>query len=432
MAHSGHQLSQVRSAPRQLVISAAATLALVSTAPSMRAQASVADSGAGAITVSLSYTGEVVGDAAGGTRRGTTALGVAGAQLTLSLRRLVDWPHARAFLFVIGTHGGAPSDLVGDVQGVSNIQAPAGVRLEEAWLQQNLAGDRLSLLVGRYDLSTEFYRLQSGALFINSSFGFGPELAQSGVAGPSIFPKTSVGGRVELKPSPNVVWRTAVLNGAPVGGGGGIRLFAAPVGALFVSEVALLSRPDTAGMPMHPRFQIGRGVTRPFFGKIAVGGWYYTARFSDLVDTLSTGAPVRHRGSRGLYLIGDQTVWAAGRGRPGVLTAFIQLGVGDGRVNQVGGYVGGGVTRTAPFAGRAQDELGLGVATALSGSHYQRAQLSASSRATDAETAIELTYLTQLGSWLAVQPDVQYVIHPGNAQATRSAIVPGLRIALSR
>jgi NAD binding domain of 6-phosphogluconate dehydrogenase/Carbohydrate-selective porin, OprB family len=32
------------------------------------------------------------------------------------------------------------------------------------------------------------------------------------------------------------------------------------------------------------------------------------------------------------------------------------------------------------------------------------------------EAAIELTYLAQIASWLAVQPDFQYVIHP-NAHA---------------
>ncbi len=52
------------------------------------------------------------------------------------------------FVFALGTHGGASSALVGDVQGVSNLEAPATVRLEEAWLQENLFDNRLSWLVG--------------------------------------------------------------------------------------------------------------------------------------------------------------------------------------------------------------------------------------------------------------------------------------------
>src|SRR6266566_237902 len=277
-------------------------------APAVYGQMAAGDSGARPVILTFSYTGELVHNAGGGARRGTTFAGAAGGEFTL------------------GTHGGAPSDLVGDVQGVSNLEAPAALRLEEAWLQQNLFDNRLSWLVGRYDLNTEFYRLQSGALFINSSFGIGPEFAHSGLAGPSIFPNTAVGTRVDLKPSPNVVWRAAVLDGVPVDRpGDGTRVFASGDGALLVGEVALLARPDTVGAPRQRRFRIGRGRARAYGGKLAIGVWYYTARFSDLVDTLPNGASLQHRGSGGVYLIGDLTV--------GSLTAFAQLGLGDGRVN---------------------------------------------------------------------------------------------------
>ncbi len=131
---------------------------------------------------------------------------------------------------------------------------------------------------------------------------------------------------------------------------------------------------------------------------------------------------MQHRGSGGVYLIGDLTVRS--------LTAFAQLGLGDGRVNQIGGYLGGGFTFTAPFSSRAQDALGLAVAAARNGSHYERAQTAAGGPAAG-ETSVELTYLAQLGSWLTVQPDVQYVIHPGGTRATRNAVVPGLRVAVS-
>jgi porin len=415
-------------------MSVALTLAAMMSGEARRsdAQATSADSAARrAVSTVFSYTGELVGDLAGGTRRGATFTGAAGAQLTILPQRLVRWRGAQLFVFVLGTHGGAPSDLVDDVQGVSNLQAPAAVRLEEMWLQQNLLANRLSWLVGRYDLGTEFYRLQSAGLFVNSSFGTGPEFSESGVAGPSIYPSTAVGTRVDYKPSPNAVLRAAVMNGAPVDRpGGGIRLFARGDGAMLVGEVAILSRPDTAAQPRHRRFQIGRGTMRPYRGKLALGGWYHTARFPDLVDTLPTGVPVQHRGSRGAYLLGDQRVWAAGRGSPSAVTAFAQLGLGDARVNQIGSYLGGGLTLTAPFPSRAQDELGLAVAAARNGSHYVRAQ-PATDTPPAGETVVELTYLAQLAAWIALQPDLQYVIHPGGTRRTRNALVSGLRIALS-
>jgi carbohydrate-selective porin OprB len=103
---------------------------------------------------------------------------------------------------------------------------------------------------------------------------------------------------------------------------------------------------------------------------------------------------------------------------------------GDSRVNQVGRYLGGGFTLTAPFTGRPQDEVGLAMAAAVTGSHYQRARGAPGGPAT-AETTPELTYLAQFGSWFALQPDVQYVIHPGKTPGTRNALVSGLRITVS-
>jgi len=385
------------SAPRLLI--ALATMSYGATA--LCGQTAARDSGARTFTVTLSYAGELVQNVAGGTRRGAAFSGTGGAQFTLLLRRLVGWRGARVFVLALGTHGGAPSAFVGDAQGVSNLEAPADARLEEAWLQQTLFDNRLSWLVGRYDLNAEFYRLQSGALFINSSFGIGPEFSHSGVtgAGPSIFPKTTVGTRLDFKPSPNVVWRAAALDGP-----------------MLISEVALLARPDSAGLPRERRFGIGRGLTRSYAAKLAFGVWYYAQRFPDLSDTR------RHRGSGGGYVIGDLSVRS--------VTAFAQLGLGDGRVNQIGGYVGGGLTLTAPFPSRAHDMVGLAVAAARNGSHFERAQTTAGIP-TAGETTVELTYLAQIGSWLSVQPDAQYVIHPGGTRVLRNAPVLGLRVAIS-
>jgi porin len=398
---------------------------------SASAQPSATDSSANAITTAFAYTGEVVGVADGGAERGTVYAGAATGQVTLLLRPLLGWRGARVFVSVIGTHGDTPDRLVGDLQGVSNFFATAALRLEEAWLQQNLFANRLSLLVGRYDLNSEFYRLQSAAVFINSSLGIGPELAGSGAGGPSIFPHTSVGSRIDFKPGPNSVWRLAVLDGVPVDRPGhSTKIFAAGDGALLVGEMALLSRPNREIPMRSQRFQIGRGLTRPYAAKVAIGVWYYTSRFPDLVDTSSDGAPVRHRGSFGAYIVGDKTLWTQSQNGPRSLSAFAQIGVGDGRVNQIGSYLAGGLTLTAPFTSRSQDVLGLAVAAARNGSHFERAQ-SAIGIPAAGETALELTYLTQLSSWLSIQPDAQYVLHPGGTRALRNAVVPGVKIAIS-
>src|SRR6478672_10591373 len=96
-----------------------------------------------AISAAFSYTGEPVAVISGGAQRGVVFAGLAGAQVTFQLPRLIGWRGARLFIYVLDTHGGAPSGLVGDVQGVSNLQAPPALRLEEAWLQQNMLRNRV-------------------------------------------------------------------------------------------------------------------------------------------------------------------------------------------------------------------------------------------------------------------------------------------------
>ena len=161
------------------------------------------------------YDGTALADLRGGARRGSVYVGNLHLKATAS-GDAIGLGGASAFVDVLNVHGGRPSRLVGDAQGTSNIEAPAGTEIEELWLQQNGFGERVSALAGIYDLNSEFYRLQSATLFLNSAFGIGPEFAQSGIEGPSIFPRTSFGVRLAAKPDPNVVVRGALLNGVPV------------------------------------------------------------------------------------------------------------------------------------------------------------------------------------------------------------------------
>ena len=49
----------------------------------------------------------------------------------------------------------------------------------------------------------------------------------------------------------------------------------------------------------------------------------------------------------------------------------------------------------------------------------------------DYEAVLELTYRAQITPWFALQPDVQWIIHPGGSTAIDNALVIGLRAAVS-
>jgi len=391
------------------------------------------DAAARGIALSAVYDGEGFVNTTGGIRTGAVYVGTLSLQLTVDGDRLLGWRGMTFFLDGLGTHGGHPSGLVGEAQGVSNLEVPGGGQLYEAWLQQDLFDNRVSALAGRYDLNTEFYRLQSAALFVNSSFGIGPEFSGSGRGGPSLFPDTSVGVRFAFKPARDIVFRAAVLDGAPVDRpDGGHRVFAKGDGLLLVAEAAFLSRSVPQDRSSSRRFRIGRGSElRPYEGKLAVGGWYYTAKFDDLSERQPDGRSVRYRGSGGAYVLADELVHRSAAESSRQIHAFAQLGLGDSRVNRFGFYVGGGLVFSGLFPAVENDELGLGVAIARNGSHFIDLQRQDAVPVTGTETALELTYLFQIGKHVALQPDLQYVLRPGTDPTRKNALAAALRFELS-
>ena len=385
------------------------------------------------IGFSIRYDGEFFSEISGGLRRGATYLGNLNLQLTVDAQRLAGWPGANVFLYGLGIHGGRPSGtFAGDAQGISNIEGPSKWVLEEAWIQQTLLDNRFSMLIGRYDLNSEFYRLQSANLFLNSSFGIGPEFAQSGQGGPSIFPNTSVGARFAIKPVEEIVLRSAILDGVPVDRAEGTRrVFVKKDGVLLVGEAAYLYRPVGPEQPRTRQFRIGRDCCGTYTGKLAAGAWYYSATFDDLTQVRANGQPARRGGNGGFYLLADQTVYQDTQEPDRHASLFGQFGMSAPRINRFAYYTGAGLTFSAPIPGRNQDEVGFAIAAAHNGSPFIRAQRNQGIPQQRSEVAFELTYLAQFGAHLAVQPDFQFVLNPNTNPRIKNALVFFLRFEIS-
>jgi len=376
------------------------------------------------ITPTVVYDSVATNELFGGEKSGITYAGAVHFQAIVDGDRLFSLSGLTLYLDILNTHGGQPDGLVGDIQGVSNIASPPTTEIYEGWFQYNLSN--VSVLVGRYDLNSEFYRLLSSSLFLNSSFGIGPEFSQSGLVGASIYPDTALGARLIYKPNDDIVLRTAVMDGVsverPAGFGG---LFSGRDGLLIMSEAAFLSRPGEEMAPGAMRSLLGRlSSLPPYEDKIAFGGWYYTASFNDLSARTADGLPLTHRGSAGVYalldkrLFEDDSAWLSG---------FLQAGLGDARVNRVGSYVGVGVNAGGLIPTRPTDQFGIALAVANNGRHF----LMVSPASSRDETTLELTYVSPITSWLAVQPDVQFVWHPSSTPDLKDATLFQLQIETS-
>jgi porin len=138
---------------------------------------------------------------------------------------------------------------------------------------------------------------------------------------------------------------------------------------------------------------------------------------------------VLHRGSGGAYLLADRSLLRSPRGAR--VAGFLQLGLGDARVERFGSYLGTGLAAAGVIPGRPDDEVGIALASARNGSHYveQQARLGAPVRR--AESTLELTYLAQISKAVAVQPDLQYVRHPNTDPSLKNALAVLLRFEVS-
>lgn len=364
-----------------------------------------------AVSLSAVYTADIRGDIDGGITRGTRYLDNLDLQVAVDADRLVGWHGARLFAYAIynnGTH--FSSDLVGAIQGVSNIETSVrALRLFEAWVEQDVGRDA-SLKAGLYNLNSEFDTTQSGGFFLLSSHGIGPDFSQSGRNGPSIFAVTSLAVRAEAKIGTHWLARVAVLDGVPgdpaYPAATAIKLSARD-GALVVGEVNYLS-----------------GGT-----KAAIGAWGYTARF----DAIPLGtAPSSGRGNAGAYVFAEHRLKGTRADDADGLAGWLRFGIADTRYNPIARYLGGGLVYAGTFKGRKNDQIGLSFAAAEFGDRYRRSQALSGKPTGPREIVIEAGYLAQLAPWLRVQPDVQYVVYPGGDILVDHAVVAGVRIKVGQ
>ncbi|MDN8617765.1 carbohydrate porin [Variovorax ginsengisoli] len=384
------------------------------------------------LTPSLVYDGSAIGVLQGGAREGETFVGSLHVRLHATAPETSAWAGTTALMDIRSLHGTPPGAWVGDAQGVTNIAGPSGTDIEELWVQHNFRNSTMSVLGGIYDLNTEFYHLQAAGLFLNSSFGMGPEFSQSGVEGPSIFPRTAMGVRVAAKPAPGMVLRAALLDGVPVVRPDGSRgAFRPGDGALAVAEAAFLSRPTKAADDQtSPRDRIGRfSSLSPYQDKLALGVWHYTGSYPDVGPAGALGA--LHHGSTGGYAIGEWRLLGRSADAEQTLAGFMQLGTADASTNRFQTYIGMGLVGTGWVPGRPSDQIGLAIASARNGSPYRQSQRIQRQDTAAAETAVELSYLTQITKWLIVQPDLQYVMRPNGSFTLRNAWVAQLRFELT-
>jgi porin len=308
-----------------------------------------------------------------------------------------------AYLSALHVEGRGPTErYLGDFLAISNSEAYASTRLFEWWAEA--VRERWSLRAGALLADSEFAGTTPGASLLNSGFGWPAFLSANALnAGPAYY-VAALGTRLAYT-SETTTWRLGVYDGdsfdSPEGDphpnrhGTRFELNSAQ-GAFLITELALA--PSGSAQ------------------RYLIGAWAHTADFAD-----QAGGP-DHSGNHGAYAAIERSLLGQ-TGEAGNLEAHLRAGLAPDDRNSVAWAADAGLAFTGPIPSRPADTLAYGVVHAR-----------LSDRAPgpfDYEQVHELSYTLALGEHLLLQPDLQYIRHPGADPSLDPALVATLRLSLS-
>ena len=392
------------------------------------------------VTLGLTDSENLLANLAGGVKQGATMQGVTTATLDLDTAKAFGLPGGTFHISALQIHGQSLSGpYLDNLQGANGNEAPGATRLWELWYDQASPGGRFDIKIGQQSIDNEFLVSQYSGLFVNTMAGWPLIPSTDLYGGGPAYPLSSLGIRLQAKPTAALTLLAGVFDDNP--GGGAFTddaqrldrsgaLFNLNTGALFIAEAQYATR-------------IGG-----FAGTYKLGGWYDTGAFPDqnistnglpLNDPAGSGTPLMHRGNFSLYAVADQTVWQSTADGARTLNLFGRIMGAPEDQNLVSFFFNGGLTLTAPFPSRPKDQAGIDFGIGRVSSQASAYAQGSGNPARGTEELIELTYQAQITGWLVLQPDMQYIVNPGGgipdpahpSQLLRNEFVLGARAVVS-
>ena len=388
------------------------------------------------IDYSFTYIGEVLGNATGGVKQGATYEGRIDGELDINLEKFANLKGAAIHASAYQIHGrGLSGNNLLDLFTVSGIEAYPDTKLYEAWFEQKFADDKIAIRVGQLAADTEFLISQTGALFVSSTFGWPASLANDLPSGGPAYPLATPGARIKLKPTDSITLLAALFNGDPAGvyrpgvnnllpqlrdvGGTDFRVQDPPL-LMAEAQFAYNQEKDAKGLP----------------GTVKIGYFHHFEEFA----SLDPGVTANLRGNDGIYGVIDQTIYVepGSTGGQGA-SVFLRVSGQPGDRNLIGFYADAGIAYKGLLHDRPDDTIGISAAYgAISSSVTASDTLAGGPLVRDYQALIEATYQYVVLPGFTVQPDFQYVFHPGahgvadpsTGLPLRDAAVFGLRATI--
>jgi porin len=402
------------------------------------------------VKFAATYIGEALGNVSGGLKQGAIYEGRLNLAVDADLQKLVgiDGLTFHANVFQIHGDGLSRSNLQNFFV-ASGIEALPSTRLYEAYFEKQWGSKKMSLKFGQLAADTEFFNTKYTDVFTNASMGW-PAITSLDLpsGGPSP-PLAAMGARLLLNFSDQLSGLMGIFNGDQAGPGPGDPQERNRYGLNF-----RINDPPLLLGQIQYAWNNKKGDPN-LTGQVKLGGWRHFGSFADqrlasngvsVASPASSGDPLLLAGDIGAWAVFEQQIYRVPHSDDRGVGVFVRAAGAPAARNLVDAYADAGVEFIGLNDNRPDDKLGFGVGYAHVSKVAQ--QLDADYRALVApgwpvrsfEALFTAVYQYQIREGWTVQPNFQYIVHPGGGatlpagplagKALKNASVFGLRTTL--
>jgi porin len=401
------------------------------------------------IKFAVTYIGELLGNPSGGLKQSAVYEDRFNFAVDLDLEKLAGLKQLAFHANVFQIDAGGLSR--GDLQNffvVSGIEALPSARLYEMWFEQKW-DTSLALRAGQLAADTEFMTAKYTDVFTNASLGWPAMLSLDLPSGGPSPPLATLGARLRSDVNDHLTLIGAVFDGNAAGPGPDDPQLRDRYGVNFrVNDPPLLLG--------EAQFLWNAKKGDPGLdGKFKIGGWRHFGSFTDerytaqgvsLADAAPGATPAPISGDFGVYSVFEQKLYRVGEDDDRGVGIFARASISPPDQNLIDLYADGGVEFIGLDDRRPKDKFGI------AGGY---ARVSSRARALDAdfqtvqgpawpvrsfESLVTAVYQYEVRSGWTLQPNFQYLVHPGAGatnpigpnpgKALKDAAVFGVRTVL--
>ncbi|WP_354206324.1 MULTISPECIES: carbohydrate porin [unclassified Bradyrhizobium] len=386
------------------------------------------------IKFAATYIGEVLGNASGGLKQGSVYEGRLNLAVDVDLRKLVglDTLTFHANMFQIHGDGLSRSNLQNFFT-VSGIEALPSTRLYEVYFEKQWGAKKVSLKFGQLAADSEFFNTKYTDVFTNASLGW-PAITSFDLpsGGPSP-PLAAMGARLLVNVTDQLSVLGGIFDGDQAGPGPGDPQERNRYGLNF-----RINDPPLLLGQIQYAWNNKKGDPN-LTGQFKLGGWRHFGSFADqrlasngasLAAPTSSADPLLLSGDIGAWAVFEQQIYRVPRSDDRGIGVFARAAIGPADRNLIDLYADAGVEFIGLRDGRPDDKFGIAAGYAHISKRAQaldadyQAFVNPQWPLRNFEGLLTAVYQYQVKDGWSVQPNFQYIIHPGGG-----ATAPGTPLA---